>query len=361
MTPGILAAFVTVPVFGVLMCAAPAISRPTLQFGVSIPPDHAAAPVILRERRAYYWRSAAVAICCAALGLALALTGSGSRWLPRIVLLAEIAADAGCIYLARRKVIAAKASEGWLAGRRQTVVADTSWRSEPRQYPVRWLLPVVTVIAATIVIGAIRYPHLAGGLTLPDGRRASRSPLSAFILVIGQLYVTSLWTGLLVLVYRSRPDIDPAEPAASLGRYRKLLASLARAVLVMTALIDVTFLLAALQIWQLYRPPGFLLLLPAAAGVLILLAAAVRAGRQRARTSASVQQPGRAAVVGRDDDRFWKAGLFYVNRSDPAVMVAVRIGVGWTLNLGNPASWLVVAAVVATVGGLAVLRVAAGL
>jgi uncharacterized membrane protein len=359
MIPGTLAGLVTVPAFGVLMCAAPAISRPTLQFGVSIPPDHAAAPVIQRERRAYYWRSAAVAICFAAI--ALALSGSGSRWLPRVVLLAEMAADAGCIYLARRKVIAAKAAEGWLAGRRQTVVADTSWRTEPLKYPVRWLLPVVTVIAATIVIGAIRYPHLAGGLTLPDGRRASRSPLAAFMIVVGQLYVTALWTGLLVLVYRSRPDIDPAEPTASLRRYRKLLASLARAVLVMTALIDVTFLLAALQIWQMYRPPGVLLLLPAAAGVLILIAAAVRAARGRAVTAASAQQAGRAAVVGRDEDRFWKAGLFYVNRSDPAVMVPVRIGVGWTLNLGNPASWLVIAAVIATVGGLSVLRVAAGL
>jgi uncharacterized membrane protein len=359
MIPGTLAGLVAVPVFGALMCAAPAISRPTLQFGVSIPPDHAAAPVIRRERRAYFWRSAAVAICFAAI--AFALSGSGSRWLPRVILLAEIAADAGCIYLARRKVMAAKAAEGWLAGRRQTVVADTSWRTEPLQYPVRWLLPVVTVIAATIVIGVIRYPHLAGGLTLPDGRRASRSPLSAFMIVIGQLYITALWTGLLVLVYRSRPDIEPAEPTASLRRYRKLLASLGRAVLVMTALVDATFLLAALQIWQLYRPPGVLLLLPGAAGVLILIAAAARAGRERALAAVSAHQAGRATVVGRDGDRFWKAGLFYVNRSDPAIMVPVRIGVGWTLNLGNPASWLVVGAIIATVGGLAILRVAAGL
>jgi uncharacterized membrane protein len=362
MTSAALAGSVAVPLFGALMCAAPAVTRPTAQFGVSIPPDHAGAPVIRRERRAYYWRSAVVAICCAAVALSLA--GSGSRWLPRIVLLAQIAADAGCVYLARRKIIAAKAAEGWLAGRRQTIVADTSWRTEPRQFPVRWLLPAFTVIAVTIVIGAVRYPHLAGGLTLPGGRRVSRSPASVFIIVIGQLYVTALWTGLLALVYRSRPDIDPAEPAASLRRYRYLLGAVARAALAMIALIDVTFLLAGLRSWQLYQPQGIsaaLVLLPGAAGVLVLVVVAMRAGRNRARAAAAGNPPGRAAVVGRDDDRFWKAGLIYVNRSDPAVAVPVRIGVGWTLNLGNPASWLAVAGVITIVGCLAAIRAAAGL
>ncbi|MGN6128641.1 MAG: DUF5808 domain-containing protein [Humibacter sp.] len=38
-----------------------------------------------------------------------------------------------------------------------------------------------------------------------------------------------------------------------------------------------------------------------------------------------------------DDDRFWKAGIFYVNRDDPAIMVPRRFGAGWTMNLGHPA------------------------
>ncbi|MGH3149102.1 MAG: hypothetical protein ACRDOB_00005, partial [Streptosporangiaceae bacterium] len=129
MTPGVLAVDVFVPVFGALMCAAPAVTRPTVQFGVRIPPAHTGAPVIRRERRAYYWRSAAVAVCCVAA--AVIFRGSGSRWLPRIILLLELAADAVCVWLARRKIIGVKTAEGWFAGLRQTVVADTSWRTQP--------------------------------------------------------------------------------------------------------------------------------------------------------------------------------------------------------------------------------------
>ena len=386
MTAGALIGYVTVPVFGVLMCIAPAITRPTLPFGVRIPLARGGAAVIQRARRAYYRQSAAVAAACTAIAIAITLQGSGPWWLSRIILLLELAADAGCVRLARRKIIAAKTSENWFAGVRRTVVADTSWRTQPQRFPVRWLIPAIGVIAATAVTGVFRYPYLparlADGLTRLGGQPVTRSPFSAFSLVIAQLYVTGMWTGLLVLVYRSRPDIDAADPAASLPRYRRLLDRFARAALMMLALVDLTFLLAALQRWQLYRlhgPGVILLFLPAAAGVLLLIVVVIRAGRERIRTAGAGQlsdgaageqaageqaaegQPTAAPVAGRDDDRFWKAGLFYVNRNDPAVVVPVRIGVGWTVNLGNPAAWLAIAGVITTLAGLTVIRVAAGL
>ncbi len=54
MTPAALTGYVLVPLFGALMCAAPTVTRPTLQFGVRVPPAHIGAAVIRRERRAYY-------------------------------------------------------------------------------------------------------------------------------------------------------------------------------------------------------------------------------------------------------------------------------------------------------------------
>jgi uncharacterized membrane protein len=46
-------------------------------------------------------------------------------------------------------------------------------------------------------------------------------------------------------------------------------------------------------------------------------------------------------------DRYWRLGVLYVNREDPALIVERRYGFGWTLNFGNPLSWLVVAALAA--------------
>jgi uncharacterized membrane protein len=62
-----------------------------------------------------------------------------------------------------------------------------------------------------------------------------------------------------------------------------------------------------------------------------------------------------------DRDRFWKAGLIYLNRDDPAILVGARFGVGWTFNLASPVAWLIITGILAARAGLAALAATAGL
>jgi uncharacterized membrane protein len=52
-----------------------------------------------------------------------------------------------------------------------------------------------------------------------------------------------------------------------------------------------------------------------------------------------------------DDGRSWKLGVFYYNSEDPRVLVPKRLGIGRTLNMARPISWvfLMVPVVVAIV------------
>src|SRR6266851_5032789 len=125
MTPEVLTSHFTVPLVGALICLAPASSRPTLQFGVRVPAERTGAIVIRRERHAYYRRTAVLAVCFTTA--AIMLPGSAPWWLAEVVLLLQVAADLGCFWLAREKIIAVKNAEGWFEGLRQTVAADTSW------------------------------------------------------------------------------------------------------------------------------------------------------------------------------------------------------------------------------------------
>jgi uncharacterized membrane protein len=57
---------------------------------------------------------------------------------------------------------------------------------------------------------------------------------------------------------------------------------------------------------------------------------------------------GAAPPVGdRTPDKYWKLGLFYINRNDPALFVEKRFGIGFTLNLGHPGAWVFLAVLVA--------------
>ncbi len=361
MTAGTLSGDLSVLVVGALACAAPVASRPTLQFGVRVPPGRAGAPVIRRERRAYLWRTAAIGTCCTVA--ALTLQGHGSWWLPWIILLLELGADFGCFWGARRKIAAVKQAEGWFAGLRQTIATDTSWRTDPPRFPVRWLIPALAVIAATAAVGALRYPGLPAHIVTTSGHRVSKSAVSA-LLVAFQLYVTAQWTGIMLIIYRSRPDIEAADPAASTLRYRRFLAAFARALLIMAALVDTTLLLIALGIWQVYQLSGIgrtLPALPFVAGLVLLATVAARSGQGGSRLNGNVRGLALATGTDRDDDRLWKAGLFYVNRDDPALVVGSHIGAGWTLNLGNPGAWLIIAGNIAALAGLVTIGTVAGM
>lgn len=353
---------------GAVLCATPAITRPTLQFGVRIPAEHASAPIVRHQRRVYYWRTGAIGVCC--ITAAVLSQDYGSWWLSRVILLIEVAADLGCFWTARNRIRQAKSAAGWFTGRRQVVTADTSWRTDLPGFPVLWLIPAVMVTALTIAIGAVRYPglpaHLTTGLSIfgASRRSAPKSPFSVFAIVAGQLYVTVLWAGLMVMVYRSRPDIEATDAAASTGRYRKFLTATTKTMLTLIALVDLSLLLAALRNWQVYRLAGigsFLPLLPFMVGVVLLAATAVRVGQGGSRLAGRRGGLGSATVIDRDDDQFWKGGLVYVNRDDPAIMVGNRFGFGWTFNLGNRSAWLVIAGIVGAPAGLAAISVAAGM
>jgi len=362
MTTASLSGEVIVSFYAAASCLAPAITRPTVPFGVRVPPERADAPVIRQQRRAYYGRTAIIGACC--IALVVLLQDRGSWWLSRIILLAEIVADLGCFLIARNRIAAVKQAERWYAGHRQVVATDTSWRTDPPRFPVRWLIPALTVIAATILIGALRYPHLPARVTA-DGHLVPKSVVSVFAIVAAQLYVTAMWTGIMLLVYRSRPDIEAVDAAGSTRRYRRFLAACTRAVLTLLALVDLTLLLAALRNWQVYRLSGIgsaLPVLPFAVGLLVLAVITFRVGQGGSRLAGGGRGGyGPVAGVDRDDDRFWKAGLIYVNRDDPAILVGARFGVGWTFNLANSMAWLVIAGIVATPAGLVAIGAALGM
>lgn len=65
-------------------------------------------------------------------------------------------------------------------------------------------------------------------------------------------------------------------------------------------------------------------------------------GSRLAAEDAVPETPQDAPLGDRTDDRYWKLGLLYVNKNDPALLVEKRFGVGYTVNFGNPWSWLII-------------------
>jgi hypothetical protein len=92
---------------GIAMVFAPAVSKPTVPFGVRVPPERTRAPSVIAARRVYLVRAVPVAACGTAAAFLLPAGTPG--WVSRLILLLELAGDVGCLQLARRQLLAAPA------------------------------------------------------------------------------------------------------------------------------------------------------------------------------------------------------------------------------------------------------------
>jgi hypothetical protein len=121
---GAIAAEFAMPFYGALFCVAPVVTKPTVQFGVRVPPERTGATVIGDQRRLYFMRTAVIGVCCTAMAALLAV--HGSRWSPMLIVPIEVAADVGCLLVARR------ADSGWrptasTAADRRTRPSGPAW------------------------------------------------------------------------------------------------------------------------------------------------------------------------------------------------------------------------------------------
>jgi uncharacterized membrane protein len=335
---------------GVLLLL-PRLGRPTVPFGVRVPTGHADAPAVRRATTLYSRGLLVTLPSIAALLVALAVL------LPAGVILAAAALVPlvawFVLYLsARRTVQAAKRDERWYEGLRQAVATDTSLRTSPPPYPWRWAVPAIVVTLVTAAIGAVRYPSLpdriATRLDPTPAEFIDTTVWSAFALVGIQLVLTLIMLGVAAVAVRGKADLIATAPATSADQHRRYAATMARCVLLVAAGQAITVLMLALMTWELVpRTTAWAAAssLPTVAAAAVLVVVAVRTGQSGHRLATAGSDPAaRPGVEHRDDDAHWIAGLLYINRDDPAILVPARFGdVGWTLNLAHPAVWMATA------------------
>jgi uncharacterized membrane protein len=148
----------------------------------------------------------------------------------------------------------------------------------------------------------------------------------------------------LLLSWRARPESSDAAAVADGNRMRMAAEGVARlgAVWITVQSIGAARLIG---LWQGERGGSFGVIYNVAVLVCLALSAVIVW-----QTMKAVKQ-GSAAVVDTDPAR-WRFRELYFNPADPALFVATRRGVGWTLNFGRPLAIALIISVLAVgIGG----------
>jgi uncharacterized membrane protein len=186
-----------------------------------------------------------------------------------------------------------------------TSVLATHWQSIPQRFPTRWDLH--------------GQPNGWSNRTLPG---VFGPLLFVFVLTLGMGLLTELSA-------RSSPG-HPGR-ATMIRTTRTILIAVSWFVTIMFCSVGLLPLTPHSKKFAPLLVIGVLLFILGLAGYAVY---------QSKRTAGAI-----AASRNSTEDRFWKAGCFYYNPDDSALMVPKKRGLGYTFNFAHRACWLILAAI----------------
>ncbi|GHO87329.1 DUF1648 domain-containing protein [Dictyobacter formicarum] len=327
----------------------------TIPFGVRIPPDRVDAPIIAHVRRDYHTGLIVIALL---VGAASWFFAQYNSWV--YASFAEIAVTTVLVYFyyysAHKRIAHVKEREGWYNGLRQVVMTEIG-ASQPvvRRPSLLWLLPSLLILIAIISIGILRYPALPA--MIPTHFGADGQPnqwtdkaMALWTLPLPVILVTGLLYTLAYYLPHTRQQLDPANPEADLERQRLLRQGTSKLLLVIATTTNLIFLFTALLVFGVLPSSSSVTIVPVVTAIMVLVLAGtiIYLTRLMANQNQSqrTQLDPNKKFVARDDDRYWIGGILYYNPEDPALWVEKRMGLGWTINFGNPMGKIIAVAFV---------------
>jgi uncharacterized membrane protein len=336
--------FVILALNGVLMYLLPRLTRPDLYFAITVPPDFrdsVEGARILRRYRREVWIHSLIALALVLLSLGVkpseVLSVAGLFW--QVI---------GCFvaYLRARSRVMPHA------------VAPATLREadlEPRlaRLPGGWAVQVgpFAILAAVAVWLQLHWAQIPERFPVhwgTDGKPNGWSTRSIAGVYNPLLVGAAVCAGVGLLAYGitswTRRIQVRGGPGRSEKRFQRTMLSLLVATQYLVALLFAWVGFLALRS-QEQMPSPVAVIVPALVFTVLMVVVMVRVGQGGSRLPeySGVSPASPAAPAGdRTPDRYWIAGIFYVNRNDPAIVVEKRFGIGYTLNFGQPVSWIVI-------------------
>ncbi len=341
-----------VPLTGAFLAAVPYLMPKRECFAVTVPDEAQTDPVLRGFKRRYaiimgaltLVMTVVVGTLCAAGAFETVAVAMG------VAVVGFCIVSYGLMLYFRSKVSALKRQRGWQATGSKSAAA-IGGEAIPRPLSQRWdllFLPMIVVSLAVCLLGYGNIPDEIPRQMGLNGEVTSyfqKSYLAACFPAIVVAFIDGVLAFSHWQILRSKKFSDPSMPAASAWAYGMFVRAQTMLLVVAGVVLGFVGLAMALNFVGVIslQVAALWCLISVMAVALGSLAVSAVYGQNGSRLIARVEGSG---GMPRDNDRFWKLGIFYVNREDPSLFVPERFGIGWTMNWGRPAAWAVLAGLV---------------
>ena len=349
----ILVAFaMLIPLTGIMVAITPYFQPKGEVFSVSVPTSVENDPAVRRLKRRFSVVVLAAAAMFTVAAVACGFAGSESKAMVFIIsgsFVVPVFVGGGMIIASRSRMMKMKQERGWTAEPRQSVAAiGEDSILAPKCISLKWnwaYVPIMVITAIIAVVGYDAMPDMipmhidfAGNVT----DVAQKTPMVVAFPVLFEVFmavcfVFSHWSAL-----RSKPGITPEHPASSSWAYGLFLRAQTVTLLVcgllLTAVIGILMELSFIGMASLQ-----IVLIAVLALTVLVLVATVGVNLAFGQSGSKVFRMEESDNLLRNDDACWKLGMIYVNGNDASIFVPKRSGFGWTVNLGRPSAWALMA------------------
>ena len=332
---------------GLILAVTPWLIKRSEVFAVTIPSAEYNHPRLRLLRRLYVVIMSTTTVLLVIVLIALAILASMDDFfiVYSIACFMIILVAIPAYLICRSQALRLKATENWalLAGDQVSAVTSTITVKDPPA--MAWNLLYIVVLLITIVIQIVLYPQMPDQLVMQidlDGTVTStiqKSPASMLFAPLVQAFMASCMVFAYWMMCRGRLDINPSYPFASAHRSAlfvriQALVLLFFGVLTCAAITLIPFTFVG---WLPLQTAGLIMMAVIVMMLVAELYIALKYGQFGARLAPSAEAE---SSIARDDDRYWRLGMFYFNPNDPVLFLPKRFGVGWTSNFARPLVWL---------------------
>lgn len=348
----------------VLLAFTPYLTRKTESFGVTIPEEVFEQEEIKAMRVDYRNKTLAVGIIISAISLLAAGGAPMYLSLKDNMMVTSAVMPFGIVlelllsflfYLPKHKAMKAlKNKYKWTEKYPQKVVVDTEFRKKKILVSPWWFLMNVFMIGATILLVFLMYDKAPDRIPMHYdiygnvNRWETKSYKTLFFPVTMQVFMCGLMVMIYWMIGRVRQQVDAARPEESLERNRVFRYRWSGYMVFMSWMMTGLFGFMELSLLGFVKDPNVIMMVVMTITAVILVASfvlAITTGQGGSRLKVVIDQAGN--VISRDEDKYWKMGMFYYNPNDPSWFVEKRFGIGWTNNFAHPATWIFLVAVIA--------------
>lgn len=339
----------------VLQAFMPKFLKSTEAFGVYVPDSHANDPVVIGLKNKYTTFVLTFGMIIFVGYLWWALTQKSTEETLILVSVSvqftTLFVSIGYYFMMHIRVKKLKESQKWLSGKSEVRVVDVKFQEKLKLIPrVIFIIPMIVTVGL-IIYTFMKYDQMPAMIPTHWGPTGEADAFSekTYFSVIALPLILLVMQGMFLLMSEgmkfSGARLNPANKKKSLAQqlaFRKYTSLLALFISIGITLMMGYFHLqtihpeisSSIVMWAL--PLIFLILTFVVVGIY-----AIKVGQSGSRLKVEGGSPAAENKIAVDEDRYWKGGLYYMNKNDPSILVEKRFGVGWTLNFAHPISWIV--------------------